>query len=475
MATTGSELSAERANDIEHFLDGWRGRDEIPGLSVAVTDGDGILHAVGLGASDIDSKTPATAETLYPFASVTKVVTAVVVLQLVERGELALDDEIREYVDVWNDVPGDPITVAELLTHTSGMPVQYRGDRTYLFSEDPPVSPMVTREDSRRQIDSLADQRIVDEKRFMYCDDNYTVLGFLVEAVTGRPFADVVETEVFEPLGMENSTIGYGELSEREDAITGYTIEDGAPTVTEFDFDADTDGLGPGSPSGLLASVTEMARLVRCLLNGGELDGASVLDSELVEAMCTQQASAMEHVDGTERVTGFGPRITQLMGERLVEHTGTAPGVGRAYVGFLPEHELGVTLGTNNPDVTPAALGNGVLALAAGETPDEVVPYLSLRRKLQAVAGTYESPQGNMSVTVEPANDAHLEVTLGSTVPAFPTSMAHDDYTFYTIGATGLSDPLTFHETDEGMEMRYHFPHHRLYRTNRVTDGIDSE
>lgn len=257
-------LSGDAKRDVETFLDGWRIERSIPGLSVAVVDRDGIRYAAGFGARDVETKAPATPTTRYPYASVTKLVTATVVLQLVDRGEITLDDGIREYVPYWSDVPGDPITVSELLSHTSGMPAGYSGERNYLFSADPPASPLVTREDTRRHLDGVADQRIVDEERFMYSDTGYSILGLLVEEVDGRPFAEVVDEDLFDPLGVEQSTVGYGELSEMADATTGYVVEDGTPTATAFDLDSDAVGLGPASPSGLLAPVTDVARFVRC-------------------------------------------------------------------------------------------------------------------------------------------------------------------------------------------------------------------
>lgn len=278
----------------------------------------------------------------------------------------------------------------------------------------------------------------MEEDRFMYSDTNYTLLGEIVETVDDRSFARVVEQDLFDPLDMDQSTIGYGELTEVEDTITGYVVEDGVPSATQFDLEADAAGLGPASPAGLLAPVTDVARLVVCLLNGGELEGTRVLSSGLVEEMCSHQGTKGHHVDGTPRGIGYGPRITEFLGERFVEHSGTAPGVGRAYLGLLPERGVGVTLGVNTTGVPVAALGQGVLALVAGERPVEVVPYLSLREKVRAVVGTYASPHGTTVVAVDPAdNEAHVEATNESgawwSFPAFPESMAHDDYTFTTV------------------------------------------
>lgn len=465
MDSTDIGLNEKTRRDVDIFLDRWRAEHDIPGASVAVVDRDGIVYADGQGMSDVDARTPATAETRYPFASVSKLATAMAVLQLVDEGQLSVDDEIREYVDFWADVPGDPITIEELLTHSSGMPADYAGDRTYLFVDDPPSSPLATLADLRRHTDGMADLRIIEQDRFMYSDRGYHILGRLVEAVEDRPFKEVVEDKLFEPLGMRGSTIGYGPLSEIGDAVTGYTIEEGVPKPVDFNLDAT--GLGP-AVNGVLAAVTEMARLVRCLMNGGELDGTRVLTTGSVEEMCTHQVTTRQTIDGDSHGMGYGPRIQEFLGEKYIYHSGTVPDLGQAYAGFLPDQGLGLTLGTNTSGNRIGVLGQGLLGILQGKDPEETVPYLSLRRKVQSVAGTYESRRGTVTARVEPAgSDSYIEVRAGEwEFPAFPESVAGDDYVFYSVWAGGWRGSVEFHETADGMELRLN--DHRLQRTHLV-------
>lgn len=451
------------ANHLETFLDDWRLEHGIPGAGIAVVDREGIVYAAGQGASDVEARTPATPDTRFPFASVSKLVTAMSILQLVGRGQLALDDEIRDYVSLWSDVPGDPITVEELLTHSSGMPADHAGGRTFLFADEPPASPLVTMEDLRRHTDATADQRVVDDDRFMYSDRGYGILGLIVEAVAGRPYAEAVAANLFEPLGMERSTIGYGKLSELDDAITGYTIEEGVPTVSEFDLDAM--GFGP-AVNGVLSPVTEMARLVRCLMNGGELDGTRVLGDELVDAMCSHQVTTRETIDGARHGMGYGPRVQEFLGEPYVYHSGTVPGAARAYAGWFPDRGVGLTLGVNTADNRIGVLGQALLAIMDGQDPEAVVPFLSLRRKVRSVAGTYESARGEVTMQVEPAgSDSYIQLTRsGWEFPAFPESVAADDRAFYTVWAGGWRGSIEFHDTEGGMELRIN--DQRLQRTH---------
>jgi len=469
MTDPPERLAEETRREIETFLDRSRVDHDVPGTSLAVLNREGVVHAASLGAREIESRSPATPDTRYSVASVTKVFTALATLQLVERGDLGLDDEIRDYVGFWNDVPGDPVTVRELLCHASGMPSDYAGEREILFSEAPPASPILTREDDLRHANGAADRRIVDPEEYLYSSRGYLILGEIVEAVAERSFAGYVEAELFAPLGMDRSQVGYGELSELgDDTATGYVIEDGTPMANSHDLRDEI--RPPYSGGGILSSVRDLAAMARCLLNGGVLDGTRVLSPELAEAMCERQSPTRTTIDGREIGYGYGPRVGELLDGPLVEHTGTAPGISRAYVGLVPEHDLGVTLGANTSDVPIGTLGRGVLAIAAGAVPEEAVPALSMNEKIAAVTGTYEGYHGGLTVTVEAADsDPHLEITYedgpGWSFTAFPESVARDDYAFYTVRRGGLRSPVRFHETDSGMEMRCNVD--RLRRTAR--------
>ena len=447
----------DKRQRIESFLDAWMVDHDVPCLSVALFDRDGLRYANGLGARNIDDREPATPDTCYSVASVTKTVTAIATLQLVDRGRLDLSDEIREYVSVWDDVPGEPITVHDLLSHSSGMPLDYGGQREPLFSETAPTSPLVTREDRIRHANGATDRRIEEPAGYLYSNLGYQILGEIVEVVADRTHAAFVERELIDPLGMDRSRVGHGEVSDvADDAMTGYEIDDGVPVETPFDLEAGMDP--PYAAGGMVSSVTDLARLGRCLLEGGELDGTRILSDDLVDAMCDHQAPPLTTIDGYDRGYGYGMKIVELADATLVGHTGTSP-VSRAYLGMDRERGIGAAIAANTATVPIAALAFGVLAIARGGSPVASVPTIALQEKIAAVSGTYEGYRGGVTVTVAAAADGgHLEVDYrdgpGWTFPAFPETTAHDDYRFYRVRRDGQREPVTFHETADGMEMR---------------------
>lgn len=129
-------VSEETKRAIEDFLDDWRVKADIPGVAVALVDTDGTIFATGSGASDIKAREPATPDTRFPYASTTKVITGLTVLQFIERGTFALDDPIPAYVETWSDVPGEPITIRNLLTHSTGMPAALERFLDFLDTAD---------------------------------------------------------------------------------------------------------------------------------------------------------------------------------------------------------------------------------------------------------------------------------------------------------------------------------------------------
>src|SRR6056297_2565930 len=119
VATKASTTDIERLEETAQEL---LTKQNCPGVSVAVVDGTETVFAGGFGKRQLDPEAPATQDTLYGIGSSTKPITATAVMTLVDDGELTLDDAVSSYVPYFEDAPGAPVTVRELLSHTSGMP-----------------------------------------------------------------------------------------------------------------------------------------------------------------------------------------------------------------------------------------------------------------------------------------------------------------------------------------------------------------
>ncbi|WP_232702427.1 serine hydrolase [Halobacterium wangiae] len=477
------ELDPETRDAVESFVSEWLADEHVPGASVALVDcaeprsaedasgegrssshrssgqspreggdqpraGDHVVYADGFGARDLESNAPATPDTVFGVASVTKSFVATSVLRLVDEGHLSVDDPVTDYVPYFRDLD-DPPTVHELLSHTSGMPSD--GASVALISRfvggDAATAPLSSDADVRRNVrDSLAERS--DGERFFYYNTGYTVLGELVEAIDGRPFPEYVDDEVLGPLGMDRSVVR-ADPGDVADGMTPYRLDDGDLEETAFPVK------GVGAAGGLLSTASDLAAYLQFAMHGDE----RVLPDDLLDLAQEPHATRQERVDGAANQYGYGWMRQPLLGDELVEHSGDLA-VSSAYVGFLEDAGVGVAvLANTSPEVHPSFVGRALLALVRGEDPDDAVPFYALRAKCRRVAGRYESFRSAMTADVEATGgtlQATFETALGEeSVTAFPESLDPTDHRFYTVDAGGNRQPLTFEETDEGLDCYY--------------------
>lgn len=432
---------ADWRDDVDAFVTDWLSDERIPGAALSVVDcTDGRrLHAEGYGARDLATNAPATPETMYGVASVTKSVTALAVLQLVERTRLELADPVTDYLDRYADLE-EPPTVHELLCHASGMPSD--GASVVLLSRltgtDPVEVPLSSDADLDRHVATALDDRD-PERRFHYYNTGYTTLGELVATLDGRPFPEYVAAEILEPLGMDRSVVAPDDLGEFEDAMTPYRTEDGERVECGFPVK------GVGAAGGLVTTVLDLADY----LAAGVDPDPDLVDPALLARGREAHVTRQRYLDGTEQGYGYGWMRRPFLGDTLVEHGGSL-GVSTAYVGYLADAGVGVALACNDsPEVHPQFVGPAVLALTQGAAPTDT-RFLALRERAERVAGSYESHRGIVTATVE-VDGAGLAVDLDTeSFTAFPTDADPDAGTYYTVAASGARVPVEFERADDG-------------------------
>jgi CubicO group peptidase (beta-lactamase class C family) len=421
--------------EIETFVTDWMEREGVPGASVALVDADGPTMAAGFGARDLDTNDPVTPETLMGVGSVTKSVTALAVMRLVEAGELSVEDRVAEYVPHYQDTD---VTVRDLLTHSSGMPSD--GSAVVLIARlagiDPVEVPMSGSTDFERHVRAAAPERMTDKERFFYYNSGYTVLGEIIEALTGEDFPDHVTDTVLAPLGMTRSTFDRETFQADPNTMTAYHRATGETTESAFPFD---DLIY--APGGLLSSVAELSTYLRLQMGEGATDGTRLLSAERTRESHTPVTTRRTSLDGTEQEYAYGWMVSDFLDDTLVGHGGSIT-VSTCYVGFLKESGVGVAvLSETQPAAHPMVLGPALLALTQGVDPAEAVPHFGLARKADAVTGEYRSYRGVMDATVEDRGGS-LELTLSTpvgdqSVPLFPETTDPTDYRYYTVDGLG--------------------------------------
>lgn len=448
MAVTNvrSEDTPER---IEAFIDTCLIEDDLPGMSVALVSKDDVLYENGFGARDLSSNAPMTADTLYGIGSCTKSFTGLSILQLTEAGEIGVEDPVNDYIDIYEDAPGEPITVHELLCHGSGMPSDATAVAliTRYVTGEPMSVPLSSDTDFARHVnDSLETRAVERADPFFYYNSGYTVLGDVIEAVSGRPYRQYVREEILEPLGMTRSTFDEDAVATDDDSMTGYYKDDELVEGT-FPHDRLID-----APGGLLSSVREMANYLRMQMNGGTFEDERLLSEEGVAAMHRPYTTREIRLGGRSQEYGYGWMIQEFLNDRLVGHGGTIT-VSTGYVGFLEDAGLGVVVGCNTASsIHPMYVRPAVLALASGEEPTEV-PFFALREKVRRVAGEYESHRGLLEASIE-RTGATLTLSVGDQRYALvPTSADPDDLTFETVTPSGARAPVAFEEHGDGLDL----------------------
>lgn len=332
---------------LDRALDEVRRSAAVPGLSVAVTDRDGLRCLASSGHADLATAAPATARTAYRWFSMTKLVTATAALRLADLGLLDLDAPVSEHIE---DFPrSHPTSTRQLLTHTAGLanPLPVRWVR-------PAGSPAP---DQAAMLRDLLGRRRMFRRPpgagAAYSNVGYLAAAQVVAAVAGTPFTEHVRAVLLEPLGMTAT----GFVDPGPGAAVGYLnvprafhpllrallpagivgdLHSGVRSLNPFLVD----GAGYG---GLVGPVEDVARFLRLHLRDGELDGIRVLAPDTARQMrrIVAQARPFDHATGWFRDHVHGPGS-----EDYLEHYGAGAGfwnVARIY----PERGLGITVMSN--------------------------------------------------------------------------------------------------------------------------------
>jgi CubicO group peptidase (beta-lactamase class C family) len=339
---------------------------KIPGVALAIVEGDQIVHQRGFGRVRPGGEVP-TPQTPFFIGSVTKSFTALAIMQLMEAGKVELDAPVQRYLP-WFRVAdlqkSAQITVRHLLNHTSGLPMSIGEIDLANFDENPDAA-----EKLARSLSSVKLSRPVGAK-FDYNNTNYNILGLIIETVSGGTYADYIQNHVFNPLGMKHSYTSR-EIAKQNGLAMGYRYWFGYP------FPAPNLSIPLGSQaSGQLISCTEdMAHYLSANLNGGRYRDVQILSTAGMEEM--HRGMAKIHEMG--RDIGFyamGWICTVTGDTRIVSHSGIVPDFG-AFAGFVPEQKKGIVLLFNANHalikMTFDEFCMGATERLAGETPSKTM------------------------------------------------------------------------------------------------------
>ena len=324
--------------ELEAFLDAFFSEQmeklHVPGaVFVLVKDGE-IFFAKGYGYSDVEKEKPVVPDkTIFHLGSVSKLFTATAVMQLCERGKLNLNNDVNRYLkhfQLEENYP-EPVTVANLLTHTSGL--EQQGIGTGVRNESELVS-------LAEYLASGVLRRVMPPGEvIIYSSPGMALAGYLVEQISGVTFAEYIDENIFQPLGMGRSSFKQPPPSRlASDLAMGYRYKKGSYKPYSTDY------LSIIPPAGdFYTTATDIAHFMIAHLQDGRYGNLRILDEATAQNMHQQHFTHHPRLRG--RAYGFSELLEN--NQQAIFHDGGAPGFNTRLF-LLPNENLGFFLAWNS-------------------------------------------------------------------------------------------------------------------------------
>ncbi len=394
-----------------------------PGLSVAITDRSKTLAVLTLGYANADTRAPVTPATRFAIGSITKSMTSLAMMQLVDAGKLSLDAAIRHYLPWFSIGGGSAVDVGELLSHTGGIPDDFASEYGYAYN-----------------VEALRGAKVLfaPGTAWSYSNDGYATAGEILAVLDGRPWSASVQARVLDRIGMANSApiftpetmataaVGYQWLyNDRPGSLHPALV---ASPVLDF-----------VDPAGsVLSTPADMAGYMRLYLNGGKTESGTPLISPSSFAAMTTAARylngkpagsptpVLDEAPEFYRQYGLGLSVFDSGGDHLVGHTGGISGY-TACMQMNLTRGYGVVAMSNlvEAPLHPCAIvlyAMRVLrAQSAGDPlpPPPVAPDPAHVADAADYAGTYNAP-GGAALTVAAEGDRLTLVDGGDRIALYP-------------------------------------------------------
>lgn len=354
---SGVEAGRQNEQDLDAYVRQLIASFEIPALSIAIVDRDRSLYSKGFGRLDIAEPTENNADALFHMASLTKPFVATAIMQLVEQGELSLDDPVVKHLPYFRMASGpyERITIRQMLSHVSGMP----DESDYQWE-----SPAFDDGALERYVRSLAGREMIadPEQKRVYSNVAFEVLGDVIAKVSGKTFEAYVADNILKPARMESSTLLNTEARARQLA-TPHVVNDRLAVVASDVFPYNR----MHAPSSTLySSASDMARWLRLQLNEGTLDGTTILQPSSLQEM------RHGHFAAARNKVGLGWMLGEDEGEPIVFHEGRDTGFA-SFMIVYPRSGIGIALMGNTDDLPVNRLVAAARRFALGEP---IAPFI---------------------------------------------------------------------------------------------------
>ncbi|HKS27203.1 MAG TPA: serine hydrolase domain-containing protein [Pyrinomonadaceae bacterium] len=242
-----------------------------------------VVSFEAIGYQDLENREPMRRDTIFDIRSVTKPITAIGIMILMEDGKLALDDPVEKYLPDFRTARGaqgasSPITIRHLLTHTAGMP----------FNRPPEIENItITRDRTLSDVASILSKQEPEFEpgtRFRYYSGGFAVLGRIIEVASGKAYEQFIKERIFEPLGMKDSFF-FIPYEKRNRVATIYRLQNGKLRKWEEIESYAMKAKYPAPEFGMYSTASDLYALCRMMLDGGSFRGKRILSRMSVQAM----------------------------------------------------------------------------------------------------------------------------------------------------------------------------------------------
>ena len=449
---------------LEIWLDAQRDYNNLPGISAVVVKDQDMLWSGAFGQANIEQNVKSEPSTLYSICSISKLFTAVAIMKLYDEGKLRLDDRVSDLLP-WYDLEQKfddswPITVRTLLTHSSGLPRE--ANFPYWTGPD---FPFPSSESIRAELENQ-ETLYPSSTYFQYSNLGLTLLGDIVEEVSGVPFEDYVRKHILDPLGLANTRTELPENLYGNDLAIGYTAlnrEHQRQKVALFQANGIT------AAAGFSSNVVDLGKFASWQFR--------LMDSTITEILKPSTLKYMQNVQWTDpdwkTNWGLGFSVRKgTDGKKVVGHGGSCPGY-RSTLSIMPDSKMAYVVMINASGTNPGNYAGGIQAIltkAKGaadkeKSPEEVDPGINL----EDFTGHYNTMPWSSEMYVASWYGKLATIGLPTDSPAEAmTLFKHlDGDTFRRVRDNGkLGETLVFERNESGQITRLKI--HGNYYTRMV-------
>lgn len=322
-----------------------------PGAAVTVIMEGELRFSAGYGLANLEYDVPFTADTVVHVASVAKQFTALALVLLADDGKLSLDDDVHRYLPELPEY-GEPITIRQLLQHTSGIRDQWSALALAGWS----IEDVITQEQILRLLFRQRELNFQPGTKHVYSNGGYTLAAEIVARVSGKTFPDFCRERIFLPLGMVNSHFHQDLTQLVRGRAYSYARAKGTYVSAPLNY------ANAGATS-LFTTARDLSRWLDCFREprvGTRSSFAQLQDKAKLKG-------------GTEIPYGLGVATEERLERRAIFHSGGDAGF-RSHVLWLPDQSLGVAVVGNASDLNPMDLAEKVAAIVLGIEPPAAAP-----------------------------------------------------------------------------------------------------